>query len=59
MYLILILILIREGPRKALGSDKWLPRKLIGKVTNVTEVADVARKVLGGPWSILGGPRSS
>ena len=27
----------REGPRKFLGSD-WLPRKLLGKVTKVTQV---------------------
>ena len=32
-----------ERPRKVLGSDKWVPRKLLGKVTKVTKVTKVIK----------------
>ena len=45
----------REGPRKSLGSDEWLPRKSVGRVTRVTKVIEVLQE----SWELLGLPKGS
>ena len=48
---------IGELPRKVLGSDRWLPRKLLGrftKVTTVTKSYKVHNRVYNRSSSFLG-----